>query len=454
MPRAPSNIEGPSPLIGLGTALSDFGSRIDKARESSQLAKAQTTWKEGMADFGSSLESDTDYETYEKRFDLFAKNLHKSVFSQINHKGASRVFEFWAKDSIVVEKTKVKHRANQLEVRFMEADYFKQLTLAVKREDRNFIIDETRNAIEAGYIDPVAGARAQEAALEKLDWTTAWNDIINVRDRGEVQTILNGTDLSLTKKNTLLSNWEREQSFRRAQAKVAKDEAITKIQNDFVNRIDSLTPSEVQQSGLEPVGSGSKVFFLNMIEKKAKAIEKEKNDPYMTTDPVVLAQLMGRSADPDVAPLSASEILEYIPLENGLSIKDARTLINTTDIRKSDVFKNTEASLKVQFGYEGLLTGFGSKQLGAIYYNNAMSEILGSLAKEPLTGAALRLKIYEIAGPYLEQYMQEYGEPQDRIDKKLRLMGIKTSPARQIAAPTEEGEKRRMRWIPGKGWDK
>jgi hypothetical protein len=454
MPRAPLNIEGPSPLAGLGGVLSDFGSKIDKARESFQLAKAQTTWKEGMADFGSSLEGDTDYETYEKRFDLFAKNLHKSVFSQISHKGASRVFEFWAKDSIVAEKTKVKHRANQLEVRFMGADHFKQLTLAVKREDRNFIIDETRNAIEAGYVDPIVGAKAQEAALEKLDWTTAWNDIVNVGDRGEAQAILDGTDLSLSKKNTLLSNWEREQSFKRARAKEAKGEAITKIQNDFVNRIDELTPNEVQQSGLDPVGSGSKMFFLNLIESKAKAIEMEKNDPYLTTDPVVLAQLMTRSADPDAVPLSASEILEYIPKEAGLSITDARTLINTTDIRKTDVFKNTEAALKVQFGYEGLLTGFGSKQLGAIYYNNAMSEILGSLAQEPLTGKALRDKIYEVAGPYLEQYMQEYGESQDQIDKKLRLMGVKTSPARKITVPEEEGEKKRMRWIPGKGWDK
>jgi hypothetical protein len=196
------------------------------------------------------------------------------------------------------------------------------------------------------------------------------------------------------------------------------------------------------------------MFFLNLIESKAKAIEMEKNDPYLTTDPVVLAQLMTRSADPDAVPLSASEILEYIPKEAGLSITDARTLINTTDIRKTDVFKNTEAALKVQFGYEGLLTGFGSKQLGAIYYNNAMSEILGSLAQEPLTGKALRDKIYEVAGPYLEQYMQEYGESQDQIDKKLRLMGVKTSPARKITVPEEEGEKKRMRWIPGKGWDK
>jgi hypothetical protein len=245
----------------------------------------------------------------------------------------------------------------------------------------------------------------------------------------------------------------RSQTRQVAIAKRAKAEAVEVIQNDFVNRLDELTPDEIRQSNLPPVGGGSKIFFLNLLNERDEAVVADRNKPYLTTDPTVLAQLLTENADPEAIPLSASEILSYIPREEGLSIADARTLINTVDIRKSDVFKNSEAALKVQFGYEGLLTGFGAKQLGAIYYNNAMSEILGFLAQEPLVGMELRDKIYEIAGPYMKQYMQEYGEPQDQIDKKLKLMGIQQSATTKIVPPPTT-DKKVLRWIPGKGWEK
>lgn len=454
MSRAPLDMEGSSPFIDLGAAIGNLGDQMDRARESSQLATAQSSWKEGMADFGNSLESDTDYATYEKRFDLYAKNLHKSIFSQITHRGASGIFGLWAKDSLVVEKAKIRHRANQLEVRFMEADYFKHLMLAVKREDRASIISETQSAIEAGYIDPVVGAKAREAALEKLDWTTAWNDIINIRDRDEVTAILWDTDLSVDKKNSLISNWEREQSFTRAREKEARNEAVTKIQDDFVGRINSLTPSEVHQSGLPPIGSGSKMFFLNLIEKKAKAIETEGEDPFTTTNYVLLAQLLLQNADPEQPALTTSGILDYVPMEDGLSMSVAQSLIKTVDVLKTSVFKNTEAALKHQFGYEGVMVGFGSKQLGAIYYNNAMTEILKELAETPLKGIALRDKMQEIAVPHLRQYMTEYGESESTVDKKLRLMGVRIPPATKIIdiPPERDTGKERKTWIPGKGW--
>jgi hypothetical protein len=235
-----------------------------------------------------------------------------------------------------------------------------------------------------------------------------------------------------------------------AAAKKKDEAAIQEIQNDFINRMDELTPAEVRDSDLPPVGSGSKIFFLDQLNERDEAVVAGQNKPYMTTNGAVLAKLMIESADPEAIPLSASEILSYIPKEDGLSIADARLLMNTTDVRKTDIFKNTEAALKAQFGYEGLLTGFGTKQLGSIYYNNAMTDIMEFLAEEPLRGLELRDKINEIAGPYLEQYMQEYKEPQEQIDKKLRLLGIKQSPALKVVTP--KSDKKVLRWIPGKGW--
>jgi hypothetical protein len=244
----------------------------------------------------------------------------------------------------------------------------------------------------------------------------------------------------------------KAQTRQAAIAKETEKQAIEETQNEFVNRWDKLTPNEIRESNLPPVGGGSKIFFLNLLNERDEAVVADQNKPYLVTDPTVLAQLLTESADPEAIPLSASEILSYIPREEGLSIADARTLINTVDVRKTNVFKNTEAALKVQFGYEGLLTGFGAKQLGAIYYNNAMSEILSFLAQEPLTGIELRDKIYEIAGPYLRQYMQEYKEPQEQIDKKLNLMGVRQSAATKIVSPA--ADEKVLEWIPGKGWSR
>lgn len=244
----------------------------------------------------------------------------------------------------------------------------------------------------------------------------------------------------------------RSQTRQAATAKRENKTAIQEIQNDFINRMDELTPAEIKDSDLPPVGSGSKMFFLDQLNERDEAVVAEREKPYTTTNGATLAMLMTESADREAIPLSATEILSYVGREDGISIPDARLLINSTDVRKTAMFKNTEAALKVQFGYEGLLTGFGAKQLGAIYYNNAMSEVLEFLAQEPLTGMELRSKINEIAGPYLQQYMQDYGEPQDQIDKKMQLLGAKQSPALKITPSADE--KKRRRWIPGKGWEK
>jgi hypothetical protein len=246
---------------------------------------------------------------------------------------------------------------------------------------------------------------------------------------------------------------QKAQTRKVAIAKEAEKKVVEETQNEFINRLDELSPNEIRESNLPPVGTGSKMFFLGLLNERDEAVVADRNKPYLTTDPAVLAQLLTESADPDAIPLSASEILSYIPKEEGLSIADARTLINTVDVRKTKTFINIEAALKVQFGYEGLLTGFGAKQLGAIYYENAMFEILEFLAQEPLTGMELRDKIYEIAGPYLEQYMQEYREPQDQIDKKLRLMGVQQSATTKIVPPPAD-DKKVLKWIPGKGWEK
>jgi len=117
------------------------------------------------------------------------------------------------------------------------------------------------------------------------------------------------------------------------------------------------------------------------------------------------------------------------------SLATAKNLIKTMDVTGSDVFKNTDTSLKSLFGYEGMLTGFGAKQLGAIFYNNAMTEILADLAKSPLKGVELRNRIYELAEPYLKEHWASAGDTPKEITARMKAMGIKQSPSENIVQP-------------------
>jgi hypothetical protein len=418
MPRAPLNIEGPSSFTGLSTALSNLNSQIDTARKSSQLAKALTAWKEGMADFGSSLDNDTDYKTYEKRFDLYAKNLQKSVFSQINHKGALGNFELWAKDSLVVEKTKVKHRASQLEVRFMGADYFEQITLAVKREDRNFIIDETRNAIEAGYVDPLVGAKAQEAALEKLDWTTAWNDIVNVEDRDEALSILNATDLSLTKKNTLLSSWKREEVARDAKAFEEREAREEEARSVILSQIreGTITAAGIEASALS---TEEQYKWQERLHKRNRRIADGKDNPFNILDPAVDRSLMDRVYSSN--PPTEKEVLGMVG--EGLTVARAEHWIK--QINQPDKgYQRALQYLQSQIMPRQALTVGESSPNSASYWK-AVLALDSSLEEKPLTGNDVLEKAMEMAPNYvltieeqIEAAKQKWGTKEKHVEEK------------------------------------
>ena len=215
--------------------------------------------------------------------------------------------------------------------------------------------------------------------------------------------------------------------------------AITKIQNDFVTRAfdrkNPLMHSEIEASALNAVGAGSKIFFHDLVDQRASAIVDDSNLPYTTDNGKAIADVLLRNADPNQRPLTATEILSRVPKLDSYSLKTAEHLIKTMDVTNTDVFKNTDASLKTMFGYEGVLKGFGAKPLGAIYYNNAMTEILADLTKTPVKGTELRNRINELAEPYLKEYWMSSGETPNDIKTRLDAMGIKQSPSVRIIAP-------------------
>jgi len=431
-----------------------FAARLTEARRKSELMRAQNSWRQGVNDFVLGLEGDTDYDTYETRFEAFQKKLYGTI--KKNYKGDIQDFDNFTERELIGTRFEIGRAARKGLIRQMEGQYWEDLAMATKRGDRDFIEESTDTAIENGYLDPVAGEKAKAQALKKIDIQEAWNDVMASESHAEALKIIKATHLSPSEKSSLVAAYDREMAFREAQEKEVREAEITEVQDDFITRAydssNPLTHSEVDNSILEPTGGGSKAFFHDLIEKRVKAIQKGEREPYTETDPRVLAKVLLRENDLNQPPMSATEILDLVG--EGLGVKTAQSLIKTMSVRNTDIFKQTEAALKAQFGFEGLLKGFGAKPLGAVYYNKAMTDILAELTAKPLKGKELRDRMYELAQPYLEQYWEASDKDPEYVDKTLELMGLKPSPMGKMLLKKAPPKDYDLEYVPGKGWVK
>jgi len=243
------------------------------------------------------------------------------------------------------------------------------------------------------------------------------------------------------RKNALEDMLKQEESLKIS----GDDKAIEAVQNDFITRVYSkdnpLTKEEVDKSILKPVGNGSKDYFNELIRHRVKTIRENTNYLYTTSNGKTLADLVSRSENPNKPPLSATEILSYVGKEDGISIEAAKSLIGASDILKDETFKATESAIKSQFGYEGMLTGFGNKPLGALYYNNWLIETMGELQRKPLKGEELRNKMFELAIPHLSLHWDSTGLSKNEVADRLKVMGRKPSPVTNILPNLPESNK-------------
>jgi hypothetical protein len=415
-PQVSENI--PSLLPQVGAVVAQFGQNMDNARRDSQGRKAQTLWKDSILSFGNSLDLDTDYQTFEKRFNDHVKDTQKQIADQISHTGARADFTQYIAGQLPVEKSRIKSRANALELRFMKGEYFKQLEQAISREDREFIDASTETAIENGYLDPTVGAKARIAALGKVERTEVWNDIINIENREEVAEIVETSKLSLSEKSSMISAWQREDNYKRARRKEQEDEEREETQNNFLERAreGELTESEVYSSNLSP---GEKEHFLDMMDKRSKAILSGKDNPLTILDPAVDFEVM-RMIYSDTPP-TKEEIMWKVG--EGLTQKRAEHWIK--QIEKPDTgYKRALDYLKSQITpRQSLLQGESSPD--AKRYWNAVMELDQLIAEseksgKPLRGNDLLKKAIEVAPAYqlsiterAEEMAESYATPEE-----------------------------------------
>jgi len=362
-------------------------------------------------------------------------------------------FDNFVEKENLVSRFKIGHRANVGQISQMKGQYFEDMDTATKLGNRDLVEELTGAGIEGGYVDPTVGTNAKEQALDKIEYNEAWRDMMASPDRASAVDAISGAPITPGQKNALITRYDQEAAHAEAQAKEQLEAAQTATQDDFISRAfspeDSLTHTEIDNSNLEPNGGGSKAYYHNLVEERDKAVLAGERLPYQRSDPKVLAKVFTRNTDPNLTPMTAPEIADL--LGNGLSWEDVKYLTKTIGVRESDVFKNTEAFLKTQFGYEGMLKGFGAKPIGATYYNNALTEILGDLAESPLKGVELMNRMYELAKPHLENYWDVERKSQKDRDEILKLMGVKQSPIHKIIQDSKPSRKKYKR---GEGWTK
>jgi len=445
--------QGITQAAGLGF---DFATKLKDARELTEYNNTVTDTDALYNGLKESLAKDPDYTTYDKQFEETTKSAIK-LGDRFTESGARTKWESYFNKTTEALRHVVSGLKNVREIKKMEGDLEANLTAAERAGDLNRAMLLLESGKMADVIDPKQAEIRKAKIEENIDFYKAQSLI--QQDPGKAIDLILDTKLFPNlgeKRFSLAKTAEIALNRKTAKEKKELESAQSITQNDFVVRaFDEKKPLidiEIDNSNLDATGAGSKYFFKNLIRERDKAIIEEKNRPYTTTNGKTLANILLENTNPDNPPMNEAKILGYVAQKEGISIQTAKDLMGTMDIRSTPIFKNTEASLKIQFGYEGILTGFGAKPLGALYYNNAMTDILTDLAKTPLKGTELRNRIYELSTPYLEEYWKAAGETQDEVDKRLKLMGVKQSPITKII-PTETKPtgKADYKYIPGQG---
>jgi len=336
----------------------------------------------------------------------------------------------------------IRTKARNKEIDYFESSYFANMTTAAKDGNTPLVNQLTDDAVKNGICDPVKAEKGRENALadankvqeqRHIDFT--WSKVLEMEDREDAETFINeNPNLSTENKKSLLTSYDRNQRAEKTQAKVEQDAAIQSDQEDFVSRVYStdkpLTHEDIDNSSLKPTGQGSKQAFHKLIDKQQKEILSGKSTGLNEDNSDMLLRMYEINSDPNQKNLTADEILDRVG--KGISIKTAEKMIKTMDVTNSKVYKFADNSFKSQFGYEGIVKGFGDKQIGALLYADAMTEIHEVLAEEPLKGQALKAKMAEVVAPYLEQYWETTHMSQSDQRERLKLLGGHPSSASNI----------------------
>ena len=149
--------------------------------------------------------------------------------------------------------------------------------------------------------------------------------------------------------------FESQEARKKAAEEQLRKEATVSGLEAF--RARTLTPEIVGQIINTPGTDENDIkFWFGKLEEQNKAILSDNNLPYTTNDGKTLADLFVQISDPNAKAITANQITGMIG--RGLSVQTSGNLLKLADVTQTDVFKNTEVSIKGIFGYEGRQRGF------------------------------------------------------------------------------------------------
>lgn len=318
----------------VSTISNEFVLKMREAREASEYYKAENSWKEGINQFKSEL--DTDYKTYSERFEKKQAELNKKISSNITELNAQKAFKRFVDADLVTERYDLGRKARQLEINDMAAGYYKDIELAIKRGDIGFINRSTAAAVQEGYLKADVAERAKENALHKVAYDFIWQTAIEMEDeKSAIEFIEQAKGVTPGERNSLLTAASRHFTAEAAREKEEIEAQREQQRTTLLPKLreGSITSQDIYEAGFD---TNEEKRWFDWMDTRNKAIAAGKSDPLTETNDAVYGNMSERV---NRYPETVTKDDIWALHSKGLSTDDCEKLTKRLDSLKEDTVK-------------------------------------------------------------------------------------------------------------------
>lgn len=427
---------------GLGEAIFDMGAREYAMDGKTQADTAEMKARLSMVHFLQDMRKEDDVKKWKG---LFAKHRTRVQNLTPKHKGgAARYNAAINKLTPMWEDVFVLQREKKLEDNFLATSIVKvnklqraatisnmaEITKSIEAELRlrdklSYSISRTDTELLLADV----GLNVQMSAAEKMALNNPTETLSRIK-AGKIE----GFDL-ITEAKDVISI--RNMANRTIGLALASQREAAEIQTNAeqgrlmrMAREGTLSDDAIRIAKLPEFGLGSKNTFYKILDAKADAALKEKEDPFKESNPELLADTLDLIRDPD-SDITEKDISARVG--KGLSVADGDRLITRLDVFKGFWFKRGDMYLKDQLGWSGADVKFLHPE-GALSYHLAMDELFTAIEAENLKGADVYKRAKDIAVPHIVDYWEKAlmlkGEQLQRLRALLKAKPKTTKPKR------------------------
>lgn len=410
----------------------DLLAKLEEQRTVSQFTEGKAMWARSHTEFFTKLVKDPDFENYEKKYTAFTKSLRR----QILKKGLTRRAKQGLTNYITQEQPGME---KETAIAVMEKQrYHGRATMlrSINDFERSGNAPAAHAAIqeahESGFITAEAAERQRQAVSANIDWYKGLmlidSDPESFLKKLEAEPVPIGEaeegiavgaipeptekrvseflpSLNPEQKLALKARAIRQYGAGLAQGRAIREQQINAEQGRLMRlaRSGELTDDIIRESALDEFGTGSKNTFYSILDARAEAAIAEKDEPFLRSDPQVLARTLDEIRDPE-SKITEKDISGLV--SKGLSVVDGDRLIGRLDVFKSFWFREADKHLKNNLGWSDTFTKFMHPE-GALAYSLALNELFDAVETENLKGRELLERAIGIASPYMQDYWRQ-----------------------------------------------